>query len=225
VVEWPLVEHHGCSQGRIWKEPFMLDIRTVALGIFVLAAPSLTRAEPARGSSNSPKYYFRVSNIKAQDNKIIPLAKELLEKEVSTRPEFTMDLGDARSEEAQIAELQKQGMKGFQVSMQIVSLKKDIKPPAPGKRDQQMSVDVKLGIFGHTIPGNKLLFTGDGDASLTAEFSERLKDKEEERFVRTALASAIKQAVSTAVAKLTNATLEDKSPAKGKKGKRGKSKP
>ncbi len=203
----------------------MLDMRTVALGIFVLATPAMTRAEPARGPSSSPKYYFRVSNIKAQDNKIIPLAKELLEKEVSTRPEFTMDLGDAKSEEAQIAELQKQGMKGFQVSMQIVSLKKDIKPPAPGKRDQQMSIDVKLGIFGHTIPGNKLLFTGDGDASLTAEFSERLKDKEEERFMRTALASAIKQAVSTAVAKLTNATLEDKSPAKGKKGKKGKSKP
>ena len=203
----------------------MLDMRTVALGIFVLATPALTHAEAARGASASPKYYFKVSNIKAQDDKIIPMAKELLEKEVSTRPEFTMDLGDARSEEAQIAELQRQGMKGFQVSMQIVSLKKEIKPPAPGKRDQQMSIDVKLGIFGHTIPGNKLLFTGDGNAALTAEFSERLKDKEEERFMRTALASAIKQAVSTAVAKLTNATLEDKSPAKGKKGKRGKSKP
>ena len=82
-----------------------------------------------------------------------------------------------------------------------------------------MSIEVKLGIFGHTIPGNKLLFTGDGDAALTGEFSERLKDKEEERFMRTALASAIKQAVSTAVAKLTTATLEDKTPARGKKGK------
>ncbi len=63
-----------------------------------------------------------------------------------------------------------------------------------------------------------MMFTGDGDASLMAEFSERLKDKEEERFSRTALASAIKQAVSTAVAKLTNATLPA-GPTKGKKGK------
>ena len=120
-----------------------------------------------------------------------------------------MDLG-AESEDAQIAELRKQGMQGFQVSMRIVSLKKDIKPPAPGNRDRQLSIDVKLAVFGHTIPGNKLLFTGDGDASLTGEFSERLKDKEDERFTRTALASAIKQAVSTAVVKLTTPQLEDK---------------
>jgi hypothetical protein len=64
-----------------------------------------------------------------------------------------------------------------------------------------------------------MLFTGDGDASVVADFAERLKDKEEERFSRTALASAIKQAVSTAVAKLTNATLGDSGPSKAKKGK------
>ena len=129
-----------------------------------------------------------------------------------------MDLG-AQSEDAQIAEIRKQGMLGFLVSLRITSMKKDIKPPAPGKRDQQMSIDVKLAVFGHTLPGNKLLFTGDGEASLMGEFSERLKDKEEERFTRTALANAIKQAVSTAVAKLTTATLEDKKSGKGKKAK------
>jgi len=146
------------------------------------------------------------------------MAKELLETEVASRPEFTMDLG-ADSEDAQIAELRKQGMQGFQVSMRIVSLKKDIKPPAPGNRDRQLSIDVKLAVFGHTIPGNKLLFTGDGDASLTGEFSERLKDKEDERFTRTALASAIKQAVSTAVVKLTTPKLEDKGSRKKKPAK------
>jgi len=197
----------------------MLNMRTIALGIFVLATPALVLAA---AKTTGPKYYFRISNIISQDNKIVPIARELLEQEVASRPEFTMDLGDARSEDAQIAELQKQGMKGFQVSLRITSFKKDIKPPAPGKRDQQMSIEVKLGIFGHTIPGNKLMFTGDGEASLMAEFAERLKDKEEQRFMRTALSSAIKQAVSTAVAKLTTAKLEDKRP-KGKK--KGKAKP
>jgi hypothetical protein len=166
-------------------------------------------AAAARSADVKPKYYFKISNIICQDPAIIPMAKELLETEVASRPEFTMDLG-AESEDAQIAELRKQGMQGFQVSMRIVSLKKDIKPPAPGNRDRQLSIDVKLAVFGHTIPGNKLLFTGDGDASLTGEFSERLKDKEDERFTRTALASAIKQAVSTAVVKLTTPQLEDK---------------
>jgi hypothetical protein len=195
----------------------MLNIRIVALGLSLLLAPSLALA--AGGKSVSQKYYFKVTNIHVEDNKIIPMAKELLEKEVASRPEFTMDLGDASSEDTQIAEMQKRGMKGFQVSMRISSLKKDIKPPAPGKRDQQMSIDVKLAIFGHTIPGNKIMFTGDGESHLMGEFSERLRDKEEERFTRTALEGAIKQAVSTAVAKMTTTTLDDKGPKKGKKAK------
>ncbi|HEX7506231.1 MAG TPA: hypothetical protein VF550_05625 [Polyangia bacterium] len=184
-----------------------------------LAFPPSGFAATGKSAPGKPKYYFKISNIESQDKKVIPLARELLEKEVATRPEFTMDLG-AQSEDAQIAEIRKQGMQGFLVSLRITSLKNEIKPPAPGKRDQQLSIEVKLGIFGHTLPGNKLLFNGDGEASLMGEFSERLKDKEEERFKRMALASAIKQAVSTAVAKLTTSTLEDKRPGKGKKAKR-----
>ena len=197
----------------------MPNVRTTLLGTAFLAMAAMALSDPAMAASGKPKYYFKISNIISQDVKIIPVARELLEKEVASRPEFTMDLGDANSEEAQIAEIRKQGMLGFQVSMRIASLKVDIKPPSAGKRDQQMAIDVKLAVFGHTLPGNKLLFTGDGDANLVGEFSERLKDKEEDRFVRTALSSAIKQAVSTAVAKLTTAKLEDKKSGKGKKPK------
>jgi hypothetical protein len=193
----------------------MLNARLNLLATALCLMASAVASSAARAAETKPKYYFKISNIICQDSSIIPMAKELLEEEVASRPEFTMDLG-ADSEDAQIAELRKQGMQGFQVSMRIVSLKKNIKPPAPGNRDRQLSIDVKLAVFGHTIPGNKLLFTGDGDASLTGEFSERLKDKEDERFTRTALASAIKQAVSTAVVKLTTPTLDDKGSRKKK---------
>jgi hypothetical protein len=198
----------------------MLNLRSNLLktAMLVLLVTALPMA--AQAASEKPKYYFRVSDIDSPENKqIIPLARELLLQEIASRPEFTTELGAAESEAAQVAELNKQGMKGFQVVLKISSLKKTIKPPAPGKRDQQMAIDVKLSIFGHTIPGKKLMFTGDGDASLMGEFSERLKDKEEERFMRTALSSALKQALSTAVSKLTTNTLEDRGPGKGKKGK------
>ena len=197
----------------------MSNLRSTMLAAAVLAMATVALSSAALAAAGKPKYYFKISNIECQDIKVIPLAKELLEKEVATRPEFTLDLGGAHSEDAQIAEIRRQGMQGLQVSLRIETLKVDIKPPAPGHRDQQMSIDVKLGIFGHTIPGNKLLFNGDGDAALKGEFAERLKDKEEERFIRTALASAIKQAVSTAVAKLTTTKLEDRGPGKAKKAK------
>ncbi len=197
----------------------MPNLRSIAL-VFVT---SLVAAPGFATEKASPKYYFKVSNIHTQDRKIIPLAKELLEKEVASRPEFTMDLDDASSEAAEIAEMQRRGMKGFQVSMRINSLKTAIKPPKPGNRDEQMSIEVKLAVFGHTIPGNKIMFTGDGDATLTGEFSARLRDQEEARFTRTALESAIKQAVTTAVAKLTTAKLEDRGPPR--KAKKRKAKP
>jgi hypothetical protein len=197
----------------------MLNLRTSTVAMAVLPVVLLAPAAGAESDSAKPKYYFKITNIQAEDKTIIPLASELLKAEVSSRPEFTMDIGTDESEDSQIAEIRRQGMQGYQVSMRIESFKKDIKPPAPGKKDPQMAISVKLTVFGHTIPGQKLLFTGDGDASLVADFSERLKTKEEERFSRTALASAIKQAVSTAVAKLTNATLPD-GPSKAKHTKK-----
>lgn len=200
----------------------MFTMRTSAVVVLsILLLAPLARAE---GTGEKSKYYFKISNIQSEDKKLIPLATELLKAEVASRPELTSDVGTAESEDAQIAEIRKQGMQGYQVSMRIETFKKEIKPPEPGKRDQQMAITAKLTIFGHTIPGGKLMFTGDGDASLVGEFSERLKDKEEERFSRTALASAIKQAVSTAVAKMTNATLGTGGPSKGKKGNTGKKK-
>jgi hypothetical protein len=200
------------------KEILMLDLRTSAVTMATLSLVLCAPFARAHGDSEKPKYYFRITNIQSQDKSLIPLAEELLKAEVESRPEFVTDIGTAESEDAQIAEIRRQGMQGYQVSMRIESFKKEIKPPAPGKADQQMAISVKLTVFGHTIPGQKLLFTGDGDASLTGDFSERLKDKEEQRFSRTAMASAIKQAVSTAVAKLTNATLAAR-PQKAKKGK------
>jgi hypothetical protein len=192
--------------------------RLVELCVLVwaaVAAPTLARA-----ASESPKYYFRISNVESPTNKkIVPVATEILEHEFANYPEFTTEVKGADTEEATLTELQRQGMKGFQVSLRITNVKVAIKPPAPGKRDEQMSIDVKLSIFGHTIPGRKLMFTGDGDASLTGEFSERLKDKEEDRFMRTALSSAIKQALTTAVAKLTHSTLEDRTTSKKRKSK------
>jgi len=196
----------------------MLKLQTYAAATALLSL--LLLAPSVRADSDvKPKYYFKLTSVHAEDKSIIPLVSELLKQEVDSRPEFTTDIGTAESEDAQIAEIRRQGMQGYQVSMRIESFKKEIKPPAPGKKDQQMAISVKLTIFGHTIPGQKMMFTGDGDASLMGEFSERLKDKEEERFSRTALASAIKQAVSTAVAKLTNATLPS-GPPKAKKGKK-----
>jgi len=175
------------------------------------------------GHAEEARYYFKISDVHAQDRKIIPMAKELLQKDVESRPELTSEPGEGGDEASRLAALKKRGIDAYLVSMRITSVKTEIKPPAPGKSDQQMAVEVKLSIFGHTLPGNKVMFNGDGESSLLGDFSERLRDKEEERFTKTALEGAIKQAVSTGIEKLMHASLDSGKIAKVKKGK-GKSK-
>jgi len=109
----------------------------------------------ARGDSAKPRYYFTISNITSEDKTIISLAKELLAKEISSRSEFTQDLGGAEGEAAATAEMKKRGLKGFQVNLRIMTFKQEIKPPVPGRRDQQMAIQVKLGVYGTTYPGGK----------------------------------------------------------------------
>jgi hypothetical protein len=163
----------------------------------------------ASAESAKPKYYFTISNITAEDKTLIFSAKDLLEKEISSRSEFTQDLGGAESEAAAIAELKKRGLKGFQVNLRINTFKEAIKPPVPGRRDQQMAIQVKLGVYGTTYPGGKLNFTGDGEASVTGEFNERRKESDVEDLRKAAMAAALKQAVTTAVDKMTTTKLSD----------------
>jgi len=203
------------------KEISMPNLRTIAPTAAIAAAALLALIGPRNGRAEEVKYYFKISNVQAQESRIVPMARDLLEREVQSRPELTTEAGEGAEEAARLAALKQRGTQACLVSMRIMRLNKEIKPPAPGRRDPQMAIEVKLSIFGHTLPGNKALFTGDGESALVGDFSERLKDKEEENFTKTALAAAIKQAVTTGVEKLTHSTLEEKKPAKAKKA-RGK---
>ena len=181
--------------------------RVLALAGMLTVATSL--AALASGDGMKPKYYFTISNITSEDKTIISLAKELLAAEISARSEFTQDLGGAEGEAAAAAEMKKRGLRGFQVNLRIATFKQEMRPPAPGRRDKQMAIQVKLGVYGTTYPGGKLNFTGDGEASLMGEFAERRMESDVENLRKTALASALKQAVSTAVTKMSTATLPD----------------
>jgi len=172
----------------------------------------------AQGQSAQPKYYFKVTNIVAEDQSIIPTAKELLEKEISSRSEFTQDLGGAEGESAALAEMKRRGLRGYQINLRVMGFKQEEKPPVPGRVDPQMMVRVKLGVYGSTYPGGKISFTGDGEATVTGEYKERRKDADVADLTNAAVGAALKQAVTTAVTKMTTATLPD-GPRKKKKAK------
>jgi hypothetical protein len=180
--------------------------RTVLTASALLAArPAL--ALPRRPSvKQKPKYYFKITEVNVGDHgdsSVAAMARELLEKELASRPEFTQDLGGVTGDEAELEELQKRALLGFRVSLRLDQLDKDLVAPRPGGRLKQLAVQVKLSVFGTTFPGEKLAFGGDGEALLEAEVVESRLEKEEVPLVRDAMTQALKQAVDQTVAKLS----------------------
>jgi hypothetical protein len=173
----------------------------VVLGTF-LAAVSTAEAPPAQAAQ--AKYYFRLAEPKAGPD-VPPVLKayaaDALKAELASRPEWASDI-DAQGTDALVAELGKRGLRGFDVTVQLNDLKYEVKEPSPGARFKRLSVDVRLAVFGTTIPEEKMAFSGDGQAGLEAEVPDKRMDAERINLAKDAIKDAVKQAVDQAVLRL-----------------------
>jgi hypothetical protein len=210
-------------------EETMLERRSVLYAValpLLLLSPARAQ-EPGRKlapemGAKKPKYYFTIVEVnigKSEDKDLAKVAHDLFESELLSRKEFTNDLGGATEPAAELAQLKKRGLKGFRMSLRLDKLSKDLKEPKPGGRLKQLAVDVKLSVFGTTFPGEKLAFSGEGEAVVEAEVVEARLEQEAMSLVKEAMPQAIKQAVDQAVAKLS---LPQSAPMNESKHKRKK---
>lgn len=152
-----------------------------------------------------PKYFFQLREVKAGpdiDPALKDYAGEALKADLAGRPEWASDV-QASSPEALLAELDKRKLRGFNVTVRFEEVKKEVKPPKPGGRFNQLAVNVRLTVFGTTVAEEKLAFSGDGEAGLEAEVSEKRVEKESMSLTKDAVKDAVKQAVDQAVLKLS----------------------
>jgi hypothetical protein len=188
----------------------------VALSLLMLSPARAQEPVPAKGArggemagatgKRKPKYYFTIVDVKVGNNgdkDTARLARDLFEKELLSRPEFTSDLGGASEPAAELAELKKRGLKGFRMSLQLDRLSKALKDPRPGGRLKQLAVEAKLSVFGTTFPGEKLAFSGEGEAVVEAEVVEARAEQEGAELVKVVMPQALKQAVDQMMAKLS----------------------
>jgi hypothetical protein len=153
----------------------------------------------------SAKYYFQLNEVKAGpevDAALKAYAGEAVKADLAARPEWASDLGGAQGEAAVVAELKKRNLRGFDVTVRLEEIKKEIKEPKPGGRLKRLAINVRLTVFGTSIPGEKLAFSGDGEVGMEAEVVERQIEAEAAAVTKDAIKSAIKQAVDQAVMKL-----------------------
>ncbi len=176
----------------------------ILTGVGVLLA-LVTAGAAASARTAGPKFYFRVGEVKAGpevDAGLKAYAGEALKADLAARPEWASDVGTTDTE-ALVAELKRRNLRGFSVVVRLEHLQKDVKEPSPGARHKRVALDVKLSVFGTTIPEAKLAFSGDGESGVEAEVSDKGMDAEVTSMFKDAIKDAVKQAVDQAVMKLS----------------------
>jgi hypothetical protein len=199
--------------------PFAFSVGlAVVAGLAV--ASSLAASDAVAAKPSGPKFYFRVGEVKAGpevDAALKAYAAEAVQADLAARPEWASDVGTTEPE-ALSAELKKRNLRGFSVVVRFESLKKDLKEPSPGARRKRLSLNVRLSVFGTTIPEEKLAFSGEGEAGLEAEVADKAVETESASLAKDAIKDAVKQAVDQAVLKLSLAKATPHNEAKrGKK--------
>jgi len=178
---------------------FIRRAGTLGLGLaLVLAVPG-----PAAGAA--PKYFFQLRDVKAGPEvapELKSYAGEALKADLAARPEWASDVS-ADSPEALAAELAKRKLRGFNVTVRFEEVRREVRPPKPGGRLKQLAINVRLTVFGTTVVEEKLAFSGDGEAGLESEVSDKRVEAETTSLTKDSIKDAVKQAVDQAVLKLS----------------------
>ncbi|HVR63103.1 MAG TPA: hypothetical protein VMU50_14470 [Polyangia bacterium] len=172
----------------------------------VLATVVALAGTAAASAAAAPaKYYFRIAEVRAPADTAAELksfAGDALKQELSSRANWASDV-QAADEAALASELKRRRLRGFDVTLRLEKLSQELKEERPGSHLKRLAIDVRLTVFGTAIPGAKLAFSGDGEASVESEVTERQVESEGPAGIRDAIKDAIKQAVDQAEAKLS----------------------
>lgn len=188
----------------------------------LLAALALLVAPTALASAPG-KYYFELHKIESTvpvDPDLRAFTGEALKADLAARPDWASELGVGENREAIVAELKKKKLNGFDLVVKIVRLKKEIKEPAAGSRNPQLSVSVRLEVLGTVIPGDKIAFSGEAEAGADAAVPERGLEDEATAMFKDAIKAAVGQAIDQAVLKLTTPKAAPMNESKHKRKKR-----
>jgi hypothetical protein len=173
----------------------------------LILAVALLAGSPAFAAT---KFYVVVRGVEdasGQAGAIKDEALKLFKDELAARPQLTTTppagLPPATDPEALHDALIKRGIKALELTLRIMAVTQEVKPPAAGKQYRQLVRGIKLSVFGDSIPDKVLSLGGDGESQVATEVSAGANlDKEGKPLLVDATKEAVKQAVDMTVAKL-----------------------
>jgi hypothetical protein len=182
----------------------------------LILALALLSASPALGA----KFYVVVRGVEdaaGVHSDIKDEALRVFKDELAHRPELTTTpppgLPSNDDPEALRAALKKLHLKALEVTLRILAVTEEVKPPAEGKQYRQLARGIKLSVFGDSLPDKVLAIGGDGESQVAAEIGAHADlVKEGKPLLVDACKEAVKQAVDMTVAKLKVGDKKQKLP-------------
>jgi hypothetical protein len=173
----------------------------------ILFAVTLLALVPSARAADS-KYYVVVRGVDEAANVksgVVGELKQLFTDELKRHPEFTLErpAGLPEDPQAMFDELKKRKLKAFEVTLKVLGVTRETKPPSTGKQYRVLVRGIKLNVFGDTIPEKVMALGGDGESQVGAEIGKNTdEEKEGKQLLLEASKEAIKQAVDMTVTKL-----------------------
>lgn len=188
--------------GHIRKPPLLAALLTI-LGLS-LAAPL-----PARAGKKD-KYYFRLATIelaKGIPTDIEALVRAQVEKSIADHERIVTELPEGAPDPAAAPKkfkkyLKRKKLHAFKVYLEVTSYSHEVEPmPAP-RQGQRLKVSIELRMFGETIPGRVLAFSGDGSATVILEIGKKLRQADTKAGNHDSIELAVAKALDRSITKL-----------------------
>jgi len=185
----------------------------------LVAGPAF--AAPAHAAGKYFLFITGVDEAKGVDSGVVAELKQIFTDELKKHPEFILerpaDMPPADEQEKLYNWLKDHKLKAFEVTLKVLSVTRELKPPPEGKQYRVLVRGVKLSVFGDTLPEKVMAIGGDGESEVGAEVSKQSNvDKEGKQLLLECAKVAVTQAVDMTVAKLALTEKPEKSAAKKK---------
>lgn len=169
------------------------------------AAPAKVRAKK--------RFYFEILGVTSKaklaaelEARVLPQLSAEVQKQLAAHPQFVAELPGAPSAKTDDAAYRKfltrKGIAGaYSVSVQLTEASEELEQLEG--RGQRLVVRLSVHVFGETIPGKTMGFTGDGSASIRQEIGKKLRPRDQEFTWQSAIERAVSDAISTSVESLS----------------------
>jgi hypothetical protein len=186
--------------------PFLL------CALWLLGSASLAEARKTKARK---KYFFEVTSVTSKttlpdhlEKQILPKLSAEVQKQLANHPQLVAQLPEGAPDPKADANkyrkyLTKRGLAGaYQVSVELTSASEEVEQ-LDGRKGQRLVVRLGVHMFGETVPGQTIGFTGDGSASVRQEVGKTVRPRDQEFTWQGAVEIAVTDAIETSLAKLS----------------------